>query len=831
MLLPRLKTILLGLLFALLPSIRTSAQHTAAARTASSRTETAKREIRNTITGRIIDRESGQALGYATIVAVNAEGEQVASAISYPDGRFTIRPEKAGDYTLWFTFVGYGSRSMAVTCRGKGIELGEVALTPGVEVEGVEIKARQLIRREPDRLVYDVSADPDARRMKMMDIMSKIPELQADAARQGKLAYNNEPVTKLLIDNRENGMINVSRQYPMNFIQADYMSKIELILPGSPEFHNDTPILLITLDRALPYGFSGQLDANASTRGDLGSGVDLVANTPWTGIGVNYKFGYTDAPRLSNRTLREMLDTESPYRTLENESSSRNTSMNHRLGLNLFRSVFHDAVDLNLSVNTVKIQSDSYGSTHSRTLDAAGAPIRTTTNGSHGHSDSPMRFNAGFSMSQKWGKGSRKRNFYTLKYTYNDTRKNTLERMNYAESDLGEELRHVVSTDGSRTHNLDFRIQLVDRNRRWNLRGDAGYIDRHYDNATDYQRYDPESGIFQSEAEQFDGLDYRQQITFARVMFLSSLFKKRLSYNLTLHGENLRNKGTFLSTGNSKLDYSQFNLLPQAALSLRLGKYFLNGSYGTSVHRPNINQLNPYVDRTDPENLRLGNPHLRGEYTHTFGGSVAREFPKWIRRIILRYGYSFTDNAIEQITRINDENISVTSYENIGRSETQLINLFVNLRPLHRLSINLSGSYSNSRYRLSDGSCNVVNNFLAQASATATLWGTSIYMGCIVKPAYMTAQSRNASMYAKMELAISRYFKKPHLGFSIWCTDLLHGSKEIRAEIASPQFIQRSYRQQLGRTFQFSVYWQFGKYRNREAVQAEAYDARRTPIF
>lgn len=325
MLLPRLKTIHLGLLFALLPSIRTSAQHTAT-RATSSRTETDKKEIRNTITGRITDRESGQALGYATIVAVNTAGKQVASAISYPDGRFTIRPEKAGDYTLWFTFVGYGSRSMAVTCNDESIELGAVALTPGVEVEGVEIKARQLIRREPDRLVYDVSADPDARRMKMMDIMSKVPELKADAARQGKLSYNNEPVTKILIDNRKNGMINVSRQYPMNFIQADYMSKIELILPGSPEFHNDTPILLITLDRALPYGFSGQLDANASTRGDLGSGVDLVANTPWTGIGVNYKFGYTDAPRRSNRTLREMLDTESPYRTLENISSSRSTS-------------------------------------------------------------------------------------------------------------------------------------------------------------------------------------------------------------------------------------------------------------------------------------------------------------------------------------------------------------------------------------------------------------------------------------------------------------------------------------------------------------------------
>lgn len=48
----------------------------------------------------------------------------------------------------------------------------------------------------------------------------------------------------------------------MKFIQASYMSKIELVLPGSPEYGNEEPILLITLEEKLPVGFASELTAH-----------------------------------------------------------------------------------------------------------------------------------------------------------------------------------------------------------------------------------------------------------------------------------------------------------------------------------------------------------------------------------------------------------------------------------------------------------------------------------------------------------------------------------------------------------------------------------------
>lgn len=785
------------------------------------------------IVGRLVDAANGKALAYATVVALNGEGRQAASAITYPDGRFSISLPRKGDYQLWFTFVGYQSLSRKITFDNSGQDLGKIALKAGVEVQSVEIRARQLVRRESDRLVYDVASDPDAKRMRMMEIMSKVPELEMNPA-NGKLQYENTPVSRIYIDNRENGMINVNRQYPMNFIQASYMSKVELILPGSPEYNNTEPILLIKLAAPLPYGFAGQIRANASTRGDYTAGANAVANTPWTGIGVNYQFGYTDAPKLSNRTLREMLDPESTYKTLDNTQTSWSNSLNHSLGMNLFRSLFNEKVDLNLALSTRKNTSDTYSDARSRTLNAAGSEIRATSNTTRGHEDSPMRFNAGFTMSQKWGKGRSKRNNYNLKYTYTDTRTNSSQSMLYTQTGTADESRQVVATNGSREHNVDFRMLLADpaAQRKWAVYTYAGYINRLYDNATDYQLYDPVTDTFYSEEERFDGLNYRQQVAYARVHFFGSLFKRKLAYALSLQGENVSNKGTFLSTGGSKLDYHEFNILPVANVSLRLKRFSLGASYQGSVHRPGVSQLNPYVDISDPENLRAGNPHLKGEYTHTFSGSFSREFSsKWFKSILLSYGYAFTDNAIERITTVDENNISMTTYENIGRNNRHGVNLLLRLQPARILRLTLGGSYTSTTYEFASAPSNTVNSFMGHASATLSVWGTSIYWGCRVRPYTMSAQSRSFTMYPDMELQVSRYFRKPHLGVSIFITDLLHRSRRVREVIGAETFTQTGYRQVLGRMFTFSVYWQFGKFRQPQAIESQAYDTKRAGLF
>lgn len=121
-----------------------------------------------------------------------------------------------------------------------------------------------------------MQGDPDAHRMNMTEFMEKIPELKQDYANRGKLSYEDVPIREILIDDKENGLINQARQYPMKFIQASYMSKIELVLPGSPEYGNEEPILLITLEEKLPVGFASELTALVNSRNSYNDGTGVT---------------------------------------------------------------------------------------------------------------------------------------------------------------------------------------------------------------------------------------------------------------------------------------------------------------------------------------------------------------------------------------------------------------------------------------------------------------------------------------------------------------------------------------------------------------------------
>lgn len=110
-----------------------------------------------------------------------------------------------------------------------------------------------------------MSKDPDASKINMTEMISRIPELRM-AASNGKLKFENENISKILIDNAESGLINERRQYPMEFIKADHMKQVEVVLPGDIEYNNDKPILLISLSKALPYGFASNLEMTSTTK-------------------------------------------------------------------------------------------------------------------------------------------------------------------------------------------------------------------------------------------------------------------------------------------------------------------------------------------------------------------------------------------------------------------------------------------------------------------------------------------------------------------------------------------------------------------------------------
>lgn len=756
------------------------------------------------VRGRVFDGKGKKAVEFANVGIYRSDNKLVGACASDSDGNFEIKVRKDGDYQVLVTFLGCGSWVKKIRCSGGELDLGKIRLKEdNEELTAAGISAKTLIKRESDRIVYDVSADPDAARMNMSAFMSKVPGLKM-SVKNGDLEFRNESLGKILIDNKENGMINKSRQYPMSFIRADYMSKIELILPNSPEYNNPTPIVVISLDKPLPYGAAGQIKEYSSSLNSHSITPDAVINTPLVGVGLKYSFDYSGGPSITNEYSRTSFGSDGLAASVINGSDyEKRDSRGHNLNMNLFRSVFRDKVNVSatISANT----SDSKTHTHSRTEISSSESNTTSSSSSERTSSSPFRLNAGFKANYEWKRG----NDITVKYTLKNSDSDINEALTFSDAARA---GVNLSEKSDRQQNVSATARLRP-NRKIGMLLESGYMFRDYDDKTAYWNGDT------------GGMNYTQGVAYTNAVLLGSLFKRKLGYSAAVNVERVSNRGTNLLTSKS-LDYNEANFIPQLSLSWRfLNDYRVWASYSSRSRRPRQDQLDPYMDTSDPYNIKTGNPDLTGETTHSFSGSIVRNFKtKWIDYISVKADYSITPNSIEMVSKVNGNNVRVASYENIGKHSVLGLSFSGAFRPADKFSIDLKASYKRTRYQISGNETNSISSFSLTQNASLDLKFAYLSQSLNIYPAGLSAQSKAIRLEPLLDLSISRYWKKSHFGGAIGVEDALHGRSHRKSTLSSIVFLQESWIQRTGRKIYISVYWRLGKFKQTETVKHTSYD-------
>ena len=107
-------------------------------------------------------------------------------------------------------------------------------------------------------------------------------------------------------------------------------------------------------------------------------------------------------------------------------------------------------------------------------------------------------------------------------------------------------------------------------------------------------------------------------------------------------------------------------ILPRASYVYRFSQSTnLQINYRTSARVPEVRDLQPVVDNTDPNNLRIGNPSLKPAYTHN--GEIYYYFYKNLSEIYFWSGANFN---------LTNNDISYnTMYDALGKATTQAVNV------------------------------------------------------------------------------------------------------------------------------------------------------------
>lgn len=241
---------------------------------------------------------------------------------------------------------------------------------------------------------------------------------------------------------------------------------------------------------------------------------------------------------------------------------------------------------------------------------------------------------------------------------------------------------------------------------------DNDYIDNSFDSTQQQYVYNP----FVS-----NHFKYTEQIHSGYGIFTSNI--KDFGYSVGLRAEATITEGNLITNGTIfKKNYIDF--FPNVSLSQKIGTGDeIQASYSRKINRPRLNDLNPFVDISDPLNISVGNPELKPEYANSF----ELNYLKFFNTTTLEASafYKQTNDEIVRSRSLTDSGVTVTTMENLASSKSYGLELIAISQVTPWLSINGSASYFKSvlKGNLSIGGIDNSNySWNAKASANIKLW-------------------------------------------------------------------------------------------------------------
>jgi outer membrane receptor protein involved in Fe transport len=401
---------------------------------------------------------------------------------------------------------------------------------------------------------------------------------------------------------------------------------------------------------------------------------------------------------------------------------------------------------------------------------------------------------------------------------------------------MPETVNTVINDGGSNEDETTFQIDYVDP------KGENGKLEaglRYY--ANDFQSYfnafSMDGGV-PNKLPFSNNIEYKEIISAGYFNYGNKIEKWGLSYQGGLRIEYSEFKGMLVDSAKSfgyrwpdNLGDFMKSMFPSLYLTKDLNeKTQLQLNYSRRIRRPNFWQLNPFVDISDPFNIRQGNLNLMPETTNSFELNYNRSYEKGN---FIVSGY-FRNNRAD-ITRFSDT-LTKEQFETLNNaaiSPDAILNTFINADFTNRmgLELNLQHKFSdrfdimptlNLQYRhvrAQSGELNLDNrgfNWDAQLNAN---YRTASKRKAFDKLAFQLAgryrspfvipQGKTISE-ARVDFAIRRDFLKDNKGSVVFAIDDVFNSRRWGSEIETPNFIQDSFSRWNVRSFRLTFSYRFG---------------------
>lgn len=783
-----------------------------------------------TISGKIIDKSSGEPLEFATVAFIKSgTTEIVTGGITDFDGFYAISVP-AGTYDIRYEYISYETQVIQNQNITENRNMPPVIMDLDLEsLDEVVIRAEVTeMSIRLDRKIYNIGKDLTARGATIGDALTNIPSVDVDI--EGAVSLRGNQNVTILINGRPSAMAGLGDTDALNQLPAEAIERIEVITSPSARYDAEgtAGIINIILKQDSILGFNGSVSANIGypTTGGITANINYRARK----FNIFTNTGYSYREFLGSGRNYNTFENSIYSSTLENRESSRiRKGFNTNLGIEYFINDkssftvsgfanFRDGDDLTTAITRKNILNQ-----------LAERSVREER-----EFEDDKTYQAAFNYTNNFNSDGHKLTV-DFQYDYKDevedsylTEYNTFgETTLYPSEDIITDLkRNTILAQA------DYVLPLGE-----NAQFEAGYRGNFRNSVTDYQLFaeNIETGQMEYNELLSNVFDYTENIQalytqygnkFGKFSFLAGLRLESTQLKGAIEAELTQEEledifGVFIDT-NFEKDY--LGLFPTVNLVYELsdGENITLG-YNRRINRPRGWDINPFPSRSSVTNVYQGNPDLDPAYASAFDLGYMKRFGKLTLTTSVYYQHETdafervqirTGEVINGVDVLRTIPINLSTNQRIGAEAGFMYN------PTRWLRLNSSfnffqfdsdGQFEGVEYGAKNTSW--FGRFNARVSLPGNIdWQTNMFY----RGPSENAQTRSKGMYS-IDLGLAKDLNdNTSLSFNV--SDFLNSRKRESYTVGNG-FTSDSEYQWRPRQFTFSITYRFNQQKQQDRKQ------------
>lgn len=639
------------------------------------------------------------------ILKNTSDSTKVANyAVTDASGNFVLENVKEGEYQLQFKLIGFKTNTQKIQFRGSPVSVGTVVLQNDTNLLNTVVvnSQKKQIQKTDEGFIFNAVSNISQSGGTATDMLKSIPTVAVDA--EGGITLRGK--SPLILINGKNSAIT-----NMDQIAASSIESIEIISSPTAKYdaNAESGIINIKLKKNNQNGMNGAvvLGTGFGAKGRINSSVLLNHKTEkWNfGLGYDNRFAGRTKKIKADRT-NYFIDDEhfiNQRRNDERTEGLQNLKLNIDFTPNERNSFSFEALG---NIETQDNDETLY------------TQVNTNTNSffsnNRRHSLELERSKVGelaFNYDRKFSDDRKSLNF-SLTSSFGKHRENTdIDTYNYNEYQ-----QQINDALLQRTHNYEHEnISNAILNYAFPVSEktivETGYKGTFRFFNSDFESADMVNREYVVNPLASNAFKFNEQINAVYGLMNSYIGESqnpKWKYNLGLRAENVSNTGS-TQNNSDRFNNNYLKLFPSASLQLNLKPdEFVKLGYSKRINRPDLDDLNPFVDITDALNPHGGNPYLKPEIIHIAEMSYSKNWSKY--SFSANAFYRNATDAIRQYAELHDNGVILLQPRNIGSTITYGLETIFSLKPLSFYDANISVTAFQQNINASNLAQDVVSN-------------------------------------------------------------------------------------------------------------------------